>query len=61
MTAAALVETLRARGVTLKRRGEKLRVVPASAVTPDEVAALRRVKPEVLRHRRTRVSYAHRV
>lgn len=49
MTAAALVETLRARGVTLEPRGDRLRVRPASAVTPDEVEALRRYKPEVLR------------
>jgi hypothetical protein len=46
--AAALVEMLRARGVTLEPRGDKLRVVPASAVTPEEVDALRRHKAEVL-------------
>lgn len=49
MTAAALVETLRARGVHLEPNGDRLRVRPASAVMPHEVEALRRLKPEVLR------------
>ena len=48
MRVAVLVETLRARGVTLEPRGDKLRVVPASAVTPEEVEALRSSKAEVL-------------
>jgi hypothetical protein len=48
MTAAALVATLRARGVILEPRGDRLRVMPASAVTADEVEALRRLKPDVL-------------
>lgn len=48
MTAAALVAELRARGVTLEPRGDRLRVMPASAVTPDEVEALRRFKADVL-------------
>jgi hypothetical protein len=48
MTAAELVETLRARGVTLEPRGDKLRLAPASAVTPEEVEALRLHKAEVL-------------
>jgi TubC N-terminal docking domain len=46
--AAALVANLRSRGVTLEPRGDKLRVVPASAVTPEEVDALRQHKAEVL-------------
>ena len=46
--AAALVASLRSRGVILEPRGDKLRVVPASAVTPEEVDALRQHKAEVL-------------
>ena len=49
MTAATLVASLHARGVVLETRGDRLRVKPASAVTPDEVQALRRLKPEILR------------
>ena len=49
MTPAELVAGLEARGVTLRptERGT-LAVRPADAVTPEEVAALRRAKPEVL-------------
>jgi hypothetical protein len=46
--AATLIQTLRARGITLEPRGDKLSVAPASAVTPEEVQALQRLKPEVL-------------
>jgi TubC N-terminal docking domain len=46
---AALVETLRARGVTLEVHGDRLKVRPATAVTPDEVEKLRQHKTEVLR------------
>ena len=50
MTAAAqLVEALRARGVTLEPAGDRLRVRPASALSAEELEALRMVKPEVLR------------
>jgi hypothetical protein len=49
VTAATLVASLHARGVILETRGDRLRVKPASAVTPDEVQALRRLKLEVLR------------
>lgn len=49
MTAAALVATLRARGVILEPHGNRLRVRPATAVMPEEVEALRRLKPDVLR------------
>ena len=49
MTPAALVETLRARGVTLQPDGDRLRVRPAEALTPDELDTLRRHKGEVLR------------
>ncbi len=49
MSAAALVESLRARGVTLKPRGGDLTVQPKTAVTPAEVIALRQHKREVLR------------
>lgn len=48
MTAAVLVATLHARGVILEPHGGRLRVMPASAVTPDEVQALRRLKAQVL-------------
>ena len=48
MSPATLVETLRARGVTLEVHGDRLKVRPASAVTADEVETLRRHKPEVL-------------
>ena len=49
MTAAALVAILHARGVILKPHGGRLRVMPASAVTPDEIQALRQLKLEVFR------------
>jgi hypothetical protein len=45
---AVLVQALRARGVTLRVDGGRLKVRPASAVTPDEVEALKRHKAEVL-------------
>jgi hypothetical protein len=45
---AVLVQALRARGVTLRADGDRLKVRPASAVTPDEVEALKRHKAEVL-------------
>lgn len=48
MTPATLVHTLRARGVHLEPFGDKLRVVPSDAVTPEEVEALRLYKAEVL-------------
>lgn len=48
MTAATLVSRLRARGVALEPDGGYLVVRPARAVTPDEVEALRRLKPDVL-------------
>lgn len=49
MTAAALVERLQARGVILKPEGANLRIRPFSLLTPAEIAALRELKPEVLR------------
>lgn len=48
MTPAALVATLRARGVTLRPDGDRLRVRPAEALAPGELEALRRHKTEVL-------------
>ena len=48
MSVAALVKMLRARGVTLEPRGDKLRVRPAGAVRPEEVEALRQHKATVL-------------
>lgn len=50
MTAAAqLVQALRARGVNLEPEGDRLRIRPASALSAEELEALRHVKPEVLR------------
>lgn len=49
MTAATLVATLRARGVTLSPDGDKLRVRPAERLTPAELDTLRAHKVEVLR------------
>jgi hypothetical protein len=49
VTAADLVETLRARGVVVRAVGDRLRLRPASAVSADEVEALKRHKPEILR------------
>lgn len=48
MTAAALIAALRARGVTLEPRGDRLRVRPISRLTPDELDRLRAAKAEVL-------------
>jgi hypothetical protein len=49
VTAAALLKTLRARGVTLESHGDRLKVRPVSAVTPDEIEALRQNRTQVLR------------
>jgi hypothetical protein len=49
VTAAALLKRLRARGVIVHADGNRLRLRPANAVTDDEVEALRRLKPEILR------------
>jgi hypothetical protein len=48
VNAAALVGTLRARGVSLEPHGDRLRIRPASAVRPEEVEALRRNKAAVI-------------
>lgn len=48
MTAEVLVAELEARGVQLEVDGSELVVRPAGAVTPDDVAALRRAKAEVV-------------
>ena len=48
MTAETLVATLRERGVTLRPDGDQLVVSPVSAVKPDELEALRRLKPWVM-------------
>jgi hypothetical protein len=64
-TVVELVARLRARGVTLEPDGPTLVVRPVSAVHPDEVAALRQHKAEVLALLRTvdrprvALSYAH--
>src|SRR5262245_57728163 len=48
MTAALLVETLRSRGIQLRVVGDRLRYRPASALTTDDLEALRQHKAEVL-------------
>jgi hypothetical protein len=48
VTAAVLVETLRARGVHLRAVGDKIRYRPISALTPEGLEALRQHKAEVL-------------
>jgi hypothetical protein len=48
MTAEALVARLRERGVTLRPDGDQLVVSPVSAVQPDELEALRQMKPAVM-------------
>jgi hypothetical protein len=54
MTSVAnLVADLQARGITLEARGTRLAVRPASRVTDDEKAALRRHRAEVLAVLRT--------
>jgi hypothetical protein len=47
-TAAALVADLRARGVALETRGDKLVIRPTRLVTPEELEELRQRKAEVL-------------
>ena len=47
-SAAALVDELRRRGVELRAEGDRLRYRPVSAVTPEDVEALRRHKSELL-------------
>ena len=47
--AASLVESLRARGVKLRAVGDRIRYRPASALTRDDLEALRQQKAEVLR------------
>ena len=48
MTPASLVEALRARGVQLVTDGRRIGITPAQSVTPEERAALRRHKGEIL-------------
>jgi hypothetical protein len=48
VTAVVLVETLRARGVHLRAVGDKIRYRPISALTPEDLEALRQHKAEVL-------------
>ena len=48
MTAAALIAGLRSRGVTLVAEGERLRCRPRSALSDDDLGALREHKPEIL-------------
>src|SRR5688572_20254717 len=49
MTAAALLETLRARGVSLRTDGERIGVRPAVALTDMERQALQQHRDEVVR------------
>ena len=46
--AATMIADLRARGVTLEPRGDRLIARPVSRLSPDEVEALRRHKVEIL-------------
>jgi hypothetical protein len=46
--AVALVAQLRARGIELVPAGDRLRYRPVDALTPDELAALRALKADVL-------------
>ena len=49
MTASTLIADLEARGVTVEPVvGDHIRVCPASALSAHELAALRRLKPEIL-------------
>jgi hypothetical protein len=48
VTAALLVEALRARGIQLRVVGDRLRYRPAAALTTDDLEALRQHKAEVL-------------
>ena len=48
MTAEALVADLRARGITLRPDGEKLRCRPRAALTERDLSALRTHKADVL-------------
>lgn len=56
MTAQALVEQFRARGVTLRPDGDLLRFRPKSALTPEDLALLRQRKPEILDYLRAQAS-----
>src|SRR5262249_4906008 len=48
MTAAAVLTELRARGVNISARGDRLLVEPASALTPDLRARVLEHKPELI-------------
>jgi hypothetical protein len=48
VTAAALVTELRSRGVTLVADGEMLRCRPKSALSAEDLAALKALKSEIL-------------
>ena len=52
MTAELLIADLRARGVELVADGPRLRCRPRSALTEDDLATLREIKPTVLAHLR---------
>jgi len=49
VTTTALLVDLRARGVVVEAHGDRLRLLPADRVTPDELATLRAHKVDVLR------------
>ena len=48
MTTLDLLDELAARGVTVIRDGDRLRLRPAEALSPELVAAVRAAKPEIL-------------
>jgi hypothetical protein len=47
--AAELLHTLRARGIVVEARGDRLRYRPRHGVTEDELAIMRQLKPDLLR------------
>ena len=48
MNATSLIESLAARGISLSPNGESVRVMPASALSPDDRQAIRDHKEEIL-------------
>ncbi len=48
MTATALLDDLRTRGIDLQAHGERLRFHPRDSMTPEDLDALRRNKAEIL-------------
>ncbi len=49
MTAATLLERFRSKGVEVRANGDHLNLRPASALSPEELAQAKALKPELLR------------